>query len=307
MRGYKWLDRRLAELDPHTQYHEIVRLFGEYRLNEFLLNIGYTLSFMDVSMPPHGAKGLVDGGRASLDHPQERFEGSLYFFWSWYLYPSDSDQVKRSMRRLNGIHAGAAKTAPGSFTQNADYVQGMSLLALVFHRLQRLAGLPGFPAHLRIALHNWTRDLSALLTAENDVPVTDFPADFDAMAALADSYDEHPWRRTDNGHAVSEAFIQQFCDRWFPAPLKPMARTVVLTMIPENVRHVMQLDDPHPIGAALVRTGLRVMFTVQGWLPDPRTPIYRRRIGKRDSPALKRLKETGGRTAEPAKRAAARS
>lgn len=306
MRGYKWIDRELAGLDPETEYHEFVRLFAEYRLNEFLLNIGYTLSFMDVTMPPRGAEALATG-RGSLDHPQHRFEGSLYFFWSWYLYRSDSDQVKKSVRRLNGIHAGAAKAVPGNFSHNEDYVQGMCLLALVFHRLQLLVGLPGFPENMRIALHNWTRDISRRLTSEGGVPVKDFPADFEAMAAFADAYSSHDWKPTDEGHEVSEAFIRQFCDRWFPDSLKPIGRTVLLTAMPENLRRVMRLEDPHPVSAFLVRAGLRVMFAMQRLLPDPRTPIYRRKIGKRDSPALKRLKQTNGESAEPARAAASTS
>ncbi|QBS39547.1 oxygenase MpaB family protein [Nocardia sp. CS682] len=293
MRGYKWLDKEMAKLDPHTEYHEIVRLFGQYRLGEMFLNIGYALNFMDVTMPPHGGDALAFG-RKSIDRPQRRFEDSMYFFWTWYLYPPDSAEVRESVRRLNRIHAGVARRLPGAFAHNEDYVQGMCLLAVVPHRLQRYIGLPGFDERLRIAFHLWARDICAQLTSEGDVPVVDFPADFESLADFADDYDARDWERTDNGHQVSEAFIRQFCDRWFPGRWQPIGRAIMLSVVPVNVRRVMQLDDPHPLGELAVKIGLRSYFLVQRLLPDPRTPIQRRRIGRKDSPTLRKLKTTGG-------------
>lgn len=283
----------MAKLDPWTEYHEIVRLFGAYRLGEMVLNIGYALNFMDVAMPTHGGDALAFG-RKSIDHPQRRFEDSMHYFWTWYLYPPDSAEVRESVHRLNRIHGAVARRLPGAFAHNEDYVQGMCLLAVAPHRLQRRAGLPGFDERLRIAFHLWARDICAQLTAEGDIPVVDFPADFAAMAEFADEYDARHWPRTDNGHEVSEAFIRQFCDRWFPGRLRPVGRTIMLSVIPENIRRVMRLEEPHPLGEFAVRAGLRAYFSALRLLPDPRTPIQRRRIGRKDSPALRELKMTGG-------------
>lgn len=294
MRGYRWIDKEIESLDPNTQYHEIVRLLAAYRFNEFLLNIGYVINFMDVTMPPRGGEALAFGGKA-LHNPQGRFEDSMYFFWTWYLWPPDSEPVKRSMDLLNRIHGHFAKQLPGNFGHNEDYVQGMCLLAVLTHRFQLLVGLPGLPERVQVANHNWVRGLAAQLTAENDVPVTDFPDDFYAMVTFADEYDSRQWPRSWDGHRVSDAFVRQFCDRWFAWPFKGLGRTVLLTLIPENMRRVQQLEDPHPLGEILVKLGLRAMFTLQRILPDPRTPIYLRRIRKRDSPTMRWLKETRGR------------
>ncbi|MGI5282695.1 hypothetical protein ACQEVF_05125 [Nonomuraea polychroma] len=291
---YKWIDREIARLDPETQHHEIVRLIALFRLNEFLLNIGYVVNFMDVTMPRHGGDALIFGGKV-VHRPQQRFEDSAYFLWTWYLCPPDSEPVKRSMELLNRIHGAAAKGLPGAFSHNEDYVQGLCLLAVLPHRLQQLCGLPGYPEHLRVAYFNWARALSEHVAIEGGAPVKDFPADFYEMVDFADEYDSRQWPRTRNGHTASEAFVQQFCERWFPRPFRGVGRTLMLTVIPENMRRVQQLEDPHPLGEVLVKLGMRAMFTLQRLLPDPLVPIHRRKPGRLDSPTLRRLKESGGR------------
>ncbi|WP_440086351.1 hypothetical protein [Streptosporangium sp. LJ11] len=300
-RGYKWLDRHIDRLDPETDYHEIVRLTAVFRLNEFLLNIGYVVNFMDVTMPTHGGDALIFGGKV-VHQPQRRFEDSAYFLWTWYLYPPDSEPVKRSMDLLNRIHGAVAKGIPGAFAHNEDYVQGLCLLAVLPHRLQQLCGLPGYPERVQVAYHNWARALSEHVTVEGGAAVRDFPEDFYQMVNFADEYDARQWPRTRNGHTASDAFIRQFCERWFPRPLRGVGRTLMLTVIPENMRRVQQLEDPHPLGQLLVKLGMRAMFTLQGLMPDPRTPVYRRKVGRSDSPSMRQLKETGELPSGPPRR-----
>ncbi|MEV0587106.1 hypothetical protein [Nonomuraea sp. NPDC050310] len=308
MRGlrYKWIDRELDRLDPATQYHEMVRLIALYRLNEFLLNVGYVVNFMDVTMPRHGGEALIFGGKV-VHRPQRRFEDSAYFLWTWYLHPPGSEPVKRSMDLLNRIHEAVAKGVPGAFAHNEDYVQGMCLLAVLPHRLQQLVGLPGYSERLKTAYHRWARALCEHVTSEGGVPVQGFPAGFDEMVDFADEYDARHWPRTGKGHEASEAFVRQFAERWFPRPLRGLGRTFILTVIPPNMRRVQQLEDPHPLGELLVKLGLRAVFTLQRLLPDPLVPLHRRRPGRLDSPTLRVLKREGRLPDRPPRRSARRA
>jgi len=292
-RGYKWIENEMALLDPETEYEKILSLLAQYQLNDFILNISYTINFMDVIIAPVGSDTLMHT-RKVTEHKQKRFDDSLDFFWVWYIAGPSSTLVKESVERLNKMHAAIGRQLPGNFSGNDDFVQPLCLMAAFSHRMRLQLGLPGLPEYLQIAFHNWLRDFSQLFTTETESGrIENFPKDFDGLLAFADEFESREYPTTENGRRASQALIQQFCERWFPRPLWGLGRTIILTFTPASVRRVHALGDPHPLLRWLVERGMKnLMLAQERLLPDPQQSLLERKAQKgKLSRILQRLHE----------------
>ncbi|WP_405771976.1 hypothetical protein OHU34_42655 [Streptomyces sp. NBC_00080] len=267
-RGYKWVDRAMRELDPETEYEQIIRLMGDYQLNATVLDLVVSASTIHNIVHPRGSETLAHTGKI-VSRRDKRAEDGYEFFWTWFANGPSSDVVKESVARLNRMHLGIARQLPGNFSYNEDFVFTLCQLGVFNHRLQKLLGLPGMPDHLKIAFHHWMRDMSALFVGEHG-PVTGFPEDFDAMLAFVEDYESQPYEHSENGLIVSEGIIQGFVERNFPKRLWPFGRAMVLTTVPEPIRRLHHLPDPNRSLAASARLLLKTQMRLQKFLPDPR-------------------------------------
>ncbi|MFF5010462.1 DUF2236 domain-containing protein [Streptomyces phaeochromogenes] len=275
-RGKRWVEAEIARLDPEVDYEKIISLIVGYQLNEFVLNLSYAVSFMNVIQASHGSETLMHT-RKVVDHQQKRFDDSLDYLVEWYVLGPSHERVRKSVTRLNRRHMAIAKQLPGYFADHDDFIQPLALMALFSHRLRISVGLPGMPDNLQVAFHHWLRDLSKLFETETG-PIQGFPEDFDGIVTFAEKFENRDYPTTEHGRTSAAALVQQFVERWFPRPLRPAGRTIVLTVTPEKVRRVHGLPDPNPVGARLVRLGFRLLLSAQErFLPDSSTLISERR------------------------------
>ncbi|WP_217567245.1 hypothetical protein [Streptomyces sp. GbtcB7] len=274
--GKRWVEKEIAQLDPEVDYEKIIGLIVGYQLNEFVLNLSYAVSFMNVIQASHGSETLMHT-RKVTDHQQKRFDDSLDYLVEWYVLGPSHPDVRKSITRLNRRHMALARQLPGNFADHDDFIQPLALMALFSHRLRIDVGLSGMPDNLRIAFHHWLRDLSKLFETETG-PIRGFPDDFDGIVAFAEKFEDRDYPTTEHGRVAAAALVQQFAERWFPRPLWPLGRAIVLAVTPEKVRGVHGLPHPNRVAARLVRWGFRLLLGAQErFLPDSTTLISERR------------------------------
>jgi len=63
--------------------------------------------------------------------------------------------------------------------------------------------------------------------------VTDFPEDFAGMLRYLADYEAVDYEYSPEGTQVCDALIDQFCAKWFPGPLRPLGRTMILALLDE--------------------------------------------------------------------------
>ncbi|WP_164714813.1 oxygenase MpaB family protein [Burkholderia ambifaria] len=289
-RGYKWIDKEIARLDPETDYEAIMSLVSAYMLDDFVLNIAYVVNFINVVAAPHGADALMHTGKV-VHHQQKRFDDSIDFLLTWYLLGPSNPAVQQSVARLNKMHAAIARGIPESFRHNDDFLIALCLVALFDDRLRRTLGLPGIPDHMKTVYHHWLRDLSELFTTgTSSGHIDDFPATFEGLEAFAIEFESREYPSTENGHVAAEALISQFINRRFPR-WKALGRTIILVFTPERVRKVHRLGEPNRVLAPLVKLAFRLAFLLKEHvLPDPEETIIERKAKNGTlSPILKRL------------------
>jgi hypothetical protein len=284
-KGYKWIATEIDRLDPETDYERIWKLSTCYYVNDFMMNVLYTTGFPHFILPPYGGETVSRGGYGKLIvNRQKRADDTLGHFWRWFEFGPSNLETQRSVRQVNGIHAGIARGMPGNFAHNEDFVYTMCWIGADMHRLRLRLGLPGYTEKQRIATHRYWQAMSTLFVSELG-DITDFPADFDGMVECLTTYEATDWEFSPEGAVACEALIQQFSRRWFPRPLRFLGRVMILALLDEPAHRVHRLPYTRALTRRFMELGLKaVLVAKERILPDPRitTPErHRRRISKR--------------------------
>lgn len=291
-RNRKWLQQALAALDPETDYEQMMRLKSLYEIDELALNLAYTVNFMGVVVTPQGANALMHTGKV-VNKPQRRFDDSIDFLLTWYVLGPSHAITRASVERLNRMHAAVGRGIPESFSDNADYLQALCLVALFDHRVRLIVGLPGLDERTKRMYHHWLRDLSTHFTTGTPSGRIDaFPSTWEGLLEFAEAFEARQYTPHEGGQEAARALVDQFCQRQFPKWPR-LGRTLVLVFTPPRVRRAHGLDDPNPVAAFLIRRIFRVLLVLrQHVLPDPRESLLERleRQG-RLSPVLTRTLE----------------
>lgn len=287
VQNYKWIERKMEDLDPEVDYEEIWRLATAYRISEFQMNFFYAYIFAHFVATPQGARTVVRGGTGKILHRQDkRFSDTSRQMLTWWENGPSSAETKRAVAGLNKLHAHYAKQFPGDFSHNDDYIYGLCLEAAAFHRFRLQVGLPGYDSKSQIAAYRFWRDMVPLFTAEGGVELTGWPEDFQGILEFLTEYESRPQPHTDDGPVAVEALIGQFAARYFPRPLRGMARTMVIAMYPEHILNILRLKPAHPLSVRAVRAMLKAMILLsERVLPDPRETISERLTAMRSPSA----------------------
>lgn len=210
---------------------------------------------------------------------QKRADDTLWHFWRWFEYGPSDARTRASVDKVNKLHAAIGAKMPGNFAHNDDFVYTICWIATDMHRLRLRVGLPGYTRNQQIACHRMWREMATLFVTEVG-DVTDFPADFDGMIQYLADYEAVDYAYSPEGAQICDALIDQFCDKWFRGPLRPLDRTMVLALLDEPAHQVHRLPYVHPLAQRTVELGLKATFLLKDKvLPDPRlsTPEKKRR------------------------------
>ncbi|MEU9346983.1 DUF2236 domain-containing protein [Streptomyces sp. NPDC048278] len=278
-RGYKWVDRELAGLDPETDWERMISLYVGYKVPEFALATMLYPGTMRMMQPGPTAATLAHTAKLTT-RPERRYQDANRLLMAWMVDGLSSAAGRAAADRLNRIHLAVARATPhlpGNFDDTDDFVYPLVLLATYGDRLQTSLGLPGTAEPMKTAWHRWAQTLFRLLERESG-PLADayFPEDWDAMTEFAAKFDARPYEPTEAGHAVATAMTDYFAERWFPAPLRAFGRDLTRYLAGDRVCRLHRMGRLGPGRERVVRLFLKAAFRALRLLPDYRTPLPER-------------------------------
>lgn len=284
--GRKWIDERIEQLDPETDYVEIVRLSTLYRINDLQMHWFYTVgTAASATAPPVQYAVWREGTGKYHTQPGKRRDDSNDHMMLWFEHGPDSPATRKSIEMVNKYHAHYAKQYPAGFSDADDYIYILCVNATLVHGAMRLMGLPGFTAKQQRAMHRFWSGLAEQFTIPaTGRPVTEttaFPADFAEMEAFVADYDARPWPVNPEGHVMTTAAAEHFVARWFPRPLHFFGRALVTSFLTPTIVRVHSIQTPAPPLAWIARNFMKTMMLLDTHvLPDPKEslPDRRRRL-----------------------------
>jgi hypothetical protein len=297
--SYKWIADRIESLDPETDYEEIWRLSSTYYVNEFMMNILYTVGFPHFTLPPHGVEVIARAGGGKLVSSasmQKRERDTADAFWRWFDGGPSSLDTQTSVGETNRKHAGIARKYPGAFTHQDDFIYTMCWIGCDIHRLRLRVGMPGFTDVQKRAIPIFWRKMAEHFVGEDGHLTEPFPRDFDAMLAYLDAYEGTQWEHHPEAPVMLEALLRQFSDRWFPPGLRWAGRRMILALWDEPVRRTHRIPRPSRLEERIFELGVYAyMFTQERILPDPKrsTPQRLRQRGRLPQPVAAQPVPTG--------------
>ncbi|WP_330280946.1 DUF2236 domain-containing protein [Streptomyces sp. NBC_00588] len=287
-RGYKWVDRELAAMEPESDWERMISLYVGHRIPEFGLAMMIYPGTMRMMQSSMTAATLAHTSKLET-RPHRRFQDGNDFLTAWMVDGLSSEAGRKAAARLNRIHRAVDHNTPhlpGNFDDVDDFVYPLVLLATFGDRLQTSLGLPGTSEAMKIAWHRWAQTLFRLLDrGSGSLSDEAFPEDWNAMTEFAAKFDARPYEPTQAGHRVAVAMMDFFAERWFPAPLRAFGRDITRYLAGERVCRLHRIGWLSPRRERVVRLFLKSAFRAHRLLPDHRTPLPERLRRTRRTPA----------------------
>lgn len=214
-----------TQLDPRTEYDQIIRIHTFYRNTDFATALGYTAVFVWLTSTPAGA-AAVHGGKVITRGHQRYYETQL-FNLHWVKNGSSSDETKAHVETINKTHAAVWKRVPGAFSFAWEAQAAIILLSWYESFIRRTVGAK-HPVDqvVKDAWPEWGERLTGHFRSEpsnGSIPFgINYPRSWQEIEDFVAWFQEFDWdeQRTEEdrikGLETSEAFIHQFCELWFP-------------------------------------------------------------------------------------------
>ena len=273
-RPRKWVAARIDELDPETDYVEIVRLTTLYGSNDLQMHWFYTVGTAVAAISPTVLAAVYrDGAGKYVTAPTKRKDDSNDHMMLWFEHGPHAPATEQSVAMVNSYHAHFAKSFPDAFADPEDYIYILCANATLVHTAMRRLGLPGMSEKQKRAAFLFWSELATRFTMPDGTVVTTlqaFPDSFEAMEHLVADYMARPWPVHEGGHRSTSSAIEHFAETWFPRPMRFFGRALVTSFLPEEV---MRAHDIKAAPAPLTWASRRVMKTLMllgtHVLPDP--------------------------------------
>lgn len=289
-RRWKWIDRRIDELDVDTDYVEIVRLSTLYRINDLQLHWFFAVGTPAAGIRPEVIDSVYRDGKGTYNtDPLKRKDDSCDHLMAWFEHGPNTPAARKSVDMVNKYHAHFARSYPASFAEIDDYIYILCLNATLVNTAITSLGLPGFSEKERDAAHRLWSGLAEHFQMANGQPVTEvkpFPSSYHAMEECVEEYLGLPWPVHSNGHRSTAAAIDNFAVTWFPRPLRFFGRALVTSfMAPAVMRAHAIKTPPAPLRWVARQLMKTLILLTNHVLPDPVEPLpdRRRRLAARGS------------------------
>ncbi|EGU86228.1 hypothetical protein FOXB_03250 [Fusarium oxysporum f. sp. conglutinans Fo5176] len=279
----KWISAYLDQLDPETEYDQIIRTANFFTGTSFAVALGYSSTFVHLAQTPAAAAAVNHGGKA-YRRGHQRFYDTQNHFLDWMWYGSGSEETKQDIERVNKIHSAIWKNVPGSYSH--PWEGQMSVIGSAYFEtyLRRLVGARRQEPHphLAAAWPAWAERVCAHFRTEptdgSRSYGINFPRNGTELGEFYRWFQDLPFEEYTNaedrkkGHQLAEAFLDQFSKLWFPRQFRWLGRQVMLTVLPAKVREQQQVGHPIPIVEAVVKLAFKLSFDMTDIMPDPVKP-----------------------------------
>jgi hypothetical protein len=259
MRRNHW-QRRIAELDPETDFEEITRLLA---LHEFPWDSQQALSFAlfrTYAVPTIG-RLLHDTGEFTTA-VQKRHDDTALILETIADQGMESPEGRAGVRRMNQMH--------GSYdisNEDMRYVLATFVVTPV-RWIARYGWRRGTDAE-RVAAVRYYQRLGALMG------IRDIPAEYDGFAALMDAYERETYVFDPKARAVADSTLDLFVT-FHPKPLRPLMRRFSIALLDDHLRATFGYPKPSALMSRLAHGSLVARGRVVRFLPARRRPSYLR-------------------------------
>ncbi|MEV7395725.1 oxygenase MpaB family protein [Aeromicrobium sp. NPDC092404] len=257
MRRDHW-QRRIAELDPETQYEEIARIASYH---EFPWDYQQALSFAlfrTYAVPSIG-RLLYDTGEFT-QRTQKRHDDTALVLEAVLVDGAESPGGRAAVRRMNQMH--------GSYDiSNDDLRYVLATFVVVPHRWLQDYGWRRPSEVETTASVRYYQRLGALMG------IKDIPADLAGFEELLDTYESQHFAPDPKTRAVADATLEllvSFYPRVLARPVEAFSRA----LMDDRLLAAFELEQPSRAVVALARGGLRMRARVVRFLPPRRRPRY---------------------------------
>ena len=259
MRRDHW-QRRIAELDPETQFEEIARIGLHH---EFPWDYQQALSFAlfrTYAVPSIG-RLLFDTGEFT-ERTQKRHDDTALVLEAVLVDGMESQDGRAAVRRMNQMH--------GSYDiSNDDLRYVLATFVVVPHRwLQDYGWRKPSDREVTAGVRYYQR-LGALMG------IKDIPPDLAGFEELMDSYEAEHFAPDPKTRAVADATLEllvSFYPRIAAKPVEVFSRA----LMDDALLDAFGFAKPSPIVVAMARGGLRLRARIERFMPPRRKPHYAR-------------------------------
>ena len=249
--------RRIAALDPETDYHEIFKHMATQDLG-WEHRFGLSFAFYRIFAVPRMAKLLAHTGHIEARPIKRMYDTGLLMYDLSYHGP-EHPRGREVIRKLNTMHRRWE-------IANEDYLYVLASLVVVPVRFMDEYGWRHPTAKEREANLAFYCRVGELMAIQ-DVPSTmqDFERYFDA-------YEAQHLAPSDDGRRLMNA-TKPVAEDWFPGPLTILADPLTRVLLGERISRCLG-QDPAPAWArVLVRSALTIRGVALRVVPVLRIPL----------------------------------
>lgn len=248
----------IAAPDSVEENEEAARLTFEVLYGDpIAIHASYLIGFSrQVAVPGIARVIYRGGGGENLRDIARRTDDSLALFGAFFRWGHSSPRGRAAIARMEQIHKRFAI---------ADEQKLYTLATLIFEteRIGRQLGFNPFTANQREASWRFWRGVA------EQMPLGGLPPTTGELWRWMLEYERKHWRYTDDGRHVVDRFFEDWTTRWFPRLARGLGRQILLALMDEDLRAVLQLEDPSRRVQWLLRASARAYLPLTLVRPLP--------------------------------------
>lgn len=249
----------LAQLDPRTDHHQIVR---ELATREFPWDWELAMSFalFRTYASPSISRLLVETGEF-INRPRKRYDDTELLLAELNEHDADGPRVRTALRRINQMHG--AYDIPA---EDMRYVLATFVVEPI-RWLDQYGWRPLTATEREALLQQW-RELGARMG------VRQVPVELDELVAEYDAYEATNFRPDPANRAIADATMSVFLSR-LPRSLRRPGRALVVSLLDPPVRRAFGYPAPPQGAVRAVRGILALRARLMRELPERVRPVQR--------------------------------
>ncbi|MFK0234557.1 oxygenase MpaB family protein [Streptomyces vinaceus] len=252
--------REILRLDPDKDFLAIYRLTATYEFPWDMTRALELALFRTYAVPSIGR--LLAETAEFTDRPQKRYDDTSLLLDAVVEHGFESDTARTAIRRVNQMHRAYDIT-------NEDMRYVLCTFVVIPARWLDAYGWRPLTHHERRAAANYYAELG------RHMGIKDIPGSFEEFEETLHSYEEAHLGWDEGGRKVADSTLALMAS-WYPAPLAPATRALVLSLLDEPLLSAFRYESPRPPVKRLFRGALKLRGRAVRLLPPRKAPHYAR-------------------------------
>ncbi|MGW6406532.1 oxygenase MpaB family protein [Streptomyces vinaceus] len=252
--------REILRLDPDKDFLAIYRLTATYEFPWDMTRALELALFRTYAVPSIGR--LLAETAEFTGRPQKRYDDTSLLLDAVVEHGFESDTARTAIRRVNQMHRAYDIT-------NEDMRYVLCTFVVIPARWLDAYGWRPLTHHERRAAANYYAELG------RHMGIKDIPGSFEEFEETLRTYEEAHLGWDEGGRKVAESTLALMAS-WYPAPLAPATRALVLSLLDEPLLSAFRFESPRPPVKRLFRGALKLRGRAVRLLPPRKAPHYAR-------------------------------